>query len=101
LGLGPLAAFIHVNKAIDQTLLLASIEIVDDYPMHEQQLAALVAVKPALEWIFLFLGSPRTRNFTSPYFSTLDDMSGCNNATDTAVTIADTDTDTDTDTDMI
>jgi hypothetical protein len=52
LGLDPLSAFIHVNKAIDKTLFLASIETVDDYPMRERQLAALAAVKPALDQIF-------------------------------------------------
>jgi hypothetical protein len=52
LGLDPLSAFIHVNKAIDKTLLLASQGTVDDYPMRERQLAALDAVKPALEHIF-------------------------------------------------
>jgi hypothetical protein len=76
--LDPLSAFIHVNKAIDKTLLLASQGTVDDYPMRERQLAALDAVKPALEHIFPL---PKKQ---------------CNcNAADTAV-IADTDTDTDT-----
>jgi hypothetical protein len=51
LGLDPLPAFIHVNKAIDKILLLASIETVDDYPVHERQLAALAAVNPTLDQI--------------------------------------------------
>jgi hypothetical protein len=37
LGLDPVAAFLHVNKAIDKTLLLASIETVDNHEMHERQ----------------------------------------------------------------
>jgi hypothetical protein len=78
LGLDSLAAFIHVNKAIDKTLLLASQGTVDDYPMRERQLAALEAVKPALEQSFPLPKKQRK----------------CN-ADDTAVTVADTDTDTD------
>jgi hypothetical protein len=80
LGLDSLAAFIHVNKVIDKTLLLASQGTVDDYPMRERQLAVLEAVKPALE-----------QSFPLP-----KKQWKCN-ADDTAVTVADTDTDTDTD----
>jgi hypothetical protein len=55
LRLGPVAAFIHVNKAIDKTLLLASVGTVDDYTIRERQLAALAATR---SWV----GSPRTIN---------------------------------------
>jgi hypothetical protein len=55
LGLGPVAAFIHVNKAIDKTLLVASVGAADDYAIHERQLAALAATR-------FWVGSPRTIN---------------------------------------
>jgi len=65
-GLGPIAAFIHVNKAIDATLMLASSRgTIDNQEMCDSQKAALATVnltdKSALERIFPG-PVPRTRN---------------------------------------